>query len=173
MLECPVCFEALDRSIAARFPCGHSTCLACLWKLIRPACCPLCRAGLEAHVPWRLPPLHPPPPLTPPSPLAPFPPLTPPLPPLPSTVLTPPPLPAPSALAQGLSTLVGGRLLTRAPRPRRGAAVLELRFETDEEGETVATLHARPVAETDLLDARVTRNSIFHRTRPPGERDGA
>ncbi len=132
--ECPVCLEKMASTIGAVFPCAHATCLACLASLSKPARCPLCRLNLAPHLP--------------PAPL--------------NTLAVP--VRSEEEPSRTIS-IVFSRLrnMGRRGSPSSVAPRFESSFIDIEVGEDEATVTERPVLETDLQNARVTRNSIYFR----------
>lgn len=132
--ECPVCLEKMVSTIGTVFPCSHAMCLACLSSLSKPARCPLCRLDLTPY-----------------------------LPPAPLNTLSVP-IRGPEEPQRTIS-IVFSRLrnMGRRGSPSSVAPRFESSFIDIEVGEDEATVRERPVLETDLQNARVTRNSIYFR----------
>ena len=163
--ECPVCYENLSRKIQTRFPCTHSICLICLAKMKRPPKCPMCRFDLKSYLPQDplrtlSEPSTPPrrratlsfmiqrqsndmqlPPLNPLSPDA-----------------FPPPLMQETVPDNVEEVSPTGRIT------RTESMMFEMTPPlTTDDPSVIGTLRARIVQPSDLLNARVTRNSIFLR----------
>ena len=142
--ECTICFESLNTKMAVVYPCGHVSCLQCLTNIkSRPITCHMCRKDLTPFIPTQLLETH-------------------------QRSDTPRP---------GITILNWRRIIrtavhtepspsTPAPRSRAGATMIELQFHHTTAAQS-AILRTRPVIETDLLHARVTRNSIFMRDDDP------
>ena len=146
--ECTICFESLCKKMAVVYPCGHVSCLQCLTKMeSRPITCHMCRKDLTPFIPTQF---------------------------LETYQRSDTPRP-------GITILNWPRIIRTAvhseptpsipaPRSRAGATMLELQFHHTAATQS-AILRPRPVIETDLLHARVTRNSIFMRhDDPPRQR---
>lgn len=167
--ECPVCLETFDYRIRTVFPCGHFTCMTCLSRIARHPACPMCRADLTLTVCWKHAPSHRSVPSTPPA----MPPLALPLP------LVGVPARASNHGRRTASLFSSFRQLPQRRRhgvqPNRETVVV---FDIDEtsgsEGDVsdlpvttrsmLASIRVRPLRHDDLLNARVTRRSVFLRS---------
>mgnify|MGYP003335249605 CR=1 FL=1 len=149
--ECNVCFENLSRKITVVLPCTHTCCLECLSKMKRPIICHICRRDVSDLLPKE--------PLTQLStPRVSRPSLEQFI--LPRTIRTALHVPTPSVRAP--ATLERSISLT----PRNESAMLEFRVSDLGSSMALASVHTRPIQSSDMLHARVTRNSVFVRESP-------
>ena len=163
--ECPVCYENLSRKIQTRFPCTHTMCLICLAKMKRPPKCPMCRFDLKEFLPQdSLQTLTEP--LTPPRRRATLSfmiqrqgsDMLPPQMNLSTSETFPPPLMQEAVSDNVDEASPTGRIT------RRESMMFEMTPPlTTDDPSVIGTLRARVVQPGDLLNARVTRNSIFLR----------
>lgn len=52
-MECPICYENLDKKLSVSIPCGtipHRLCIRCFLEIEKREC-PLCRQSFEQYVP--------------------------------------------------------------------------------------------------------------------------
>lgn len=177
--ECPVCFETFTNKIRTVFPCGHYTCMSCLTQLIGSPSCPMCRCDLSSTVCLR----RKPPTRHSSMSRAPY---------VPSMRYPLPSAQVPSASSHPTSLMSrshGSNVLSSLfSRPRSGAwpsggvgvqsnrealVIFDMDETSDDENDLprlpmttrsmLASIRVRPLQNDDILNARVTRRSIFLR----------